>query len=438
MRKSVYFIGLLSLVGAAFLAGSLQGRLRNAPAAGSTAATSAPAVPTVRKVLRYTCPMHPAYKSDSPGKAPCCGMDLEPVYASAEAVTAELSDLPGRSAPIGAETRKVIGVAVEPVERSAGTHTFRLFGRVVPDETRVYRLNAGIDGYIKSVSDVTTGSRVRKNQELATFAAPNGQGVIQTYILNLGAQDRFRKAAAEGTAEGQSVPAADGNVQQRIDQMHNMGISALQMEEIDRARRIPPALKILSPVDGFVLARGVSPGLKFDRGMEWYRIADLRKVWILADVFENEARYLKPGTRAEVSCSDGRSSVPARVAEVLPQFDAATRTMKVRLEADNPGDVLRPEMFVDVEVSVAYAPTISVPLESVLDSGLKKTVFVERSEGVFEPRSVRTGWRFGDRVEIVGGLAAGERIVVSGTFFLDSESRMKTASAAPVGGEKRP
>jgi len=110
-------------------------------------------------------------------------------------------------------------------------------------------------------------------------------------------------------------------------------------------------------------------------------------------------------------------------------MDAASRTLKVRLEADNPGYVLRPDMFVDVELPVALRPALVVPAGALLDSGLRKTVFVERAEGVFEPREVETGWHFGDKVEIVSGLAAGERIVVSGTFLLDSESRMQSAAA---------
>jgi YHS domain-containing protein len=191
----------------------------------------------------------------------------------------------------------------------------------------------------------------------------------------------------------------------------------------------------MAPVDGFVLARNVSPGLKFDRGAEWYRIADLGQVWILADVFENEAQYLHPGVRARVSLPNQSKTFLARVSEVLPQFDAATRTLKVRLEAGNPGYLLRPDMFVDVELPISFPPTIAVPVDAVLDSGPKKTVFVERGEGFFEPREVETGWRFGDRVQIVKGLAAGERIVVAGNFLIGSESRLKEAAAgmyAPV------
>ena len=118
---------------------------------------------------------------------------------------------------------------------------------------------------------------------------------------------------------------------------------------------------------------------------------------------------------------------------VLPQFDPATRTLKVRLEADNPGYVLRPDMFVDVELPVTFPPAIVVPAAAVLDLGMRKTVFVARGDGFFEPRQVETGWRFGNRVEIVKGLDPGERIVVSGNFLIDSESRMELAASGKYG-----
>jgi YHS domain-containing protein len=139
--------------------------------------------------------------------------------------------------------------------------------------------------------------------------------------------------------------------------------------------------------------------------------------------------------RARVSLPNQNKTLAARVSEVLPQFDPATRTLKVRLEADNPGYLLRPDMFVDVELPISFPPTIAVPVDAVLDSGPKKTVFVERGEGFFEPREVETGWRFEDRVQIVKGLATGERIVIAGNFLIGSESRLKEAAAgmyAPV------
>jgi membrane fusion protein, copper/silver efflux system len=134
-----------------------------------------------------------------------------------------------------------------------------------------------------------------------------------------------------------------------------------------------------------------------------------------------------------VTAANLKKTFFGRVAQVAPSFDSASRTLRVRLEADNPGLVLRPDMFVDVELPVALPPAITVAADAIVDSGLKKTVYVAKGDGVFEPRKVETGWRHGDRVEIVKGLMPGERIVVAGTFLIDSESRMKAAAAGIYG-----
>ncbi len=188
-----------------------------------------------------------------------------------------------------------------------------------------------------------------------------------------------------------------------------------------------------SPATGIVVARNIYLGLKFVQGTEFFRIADLRRVWILLDVYENETQYLKPGAKPRVSLASSSTSFEAVVSNVLPLFDPSSRTMKVRLEAENPGYLLRPDMFVDVELPVALEPTLAVPADAILDSGLKKTVFVDRGGGFFEPREIETGRRLGNTVEITKGLSAGERIVVSGTFLIDSESRMELAAAGMTG-----
>jgi Cu(I)/Ag(I) efflux system membrane fusion protein len=431
MKKAAFAILLFLLIAGAFLAGSWYNNQR---------AIAKNSYSGGRKVLYYVDPMHPAYKSDKPGIAPDCGMELVPVYA--DAGPGELAStggsVPAGTVTISPEKQQLMGVRVSQVEKASGTYQLRLFGRVAPDEARVYKLNAGIEGFIQEVSSATTGSQVTKDQLLATFSAPNATMLIQTYILNLGAEERFKKSVAEGTTEGQALPAANANIQQRTQQLQNLGMSFLQMEEIKRTRQVPDSVKILAPSKGFVLARNVSPGQKFDKGTEWYRIADLSRVWILADVFENEAQYLRPGVGARVSLPSQGKSFSARVSEVLPEFDPVTRTLKVRLEAENPGFALRPDMFVDVELPITFPPTIAVPVDAVLDSGLKKTVFVERGEGFFEPRQVETGWRFEDRVQIVKGLAAGERIVVGGNFLIGSESRLKAAAAGMYASVKDP
>jgi membrane fusion protein, copper/silver efflux system len=206
-----------------------------------------------------------------------------------------------------------------------------------------------------------------------------------------------------------------------------------QIEAIGRTRTLTDQIEMASPTSGVVIARNLYPGQRFDRATEFYKIADLSRVWILADVYENERRYLRRGAEAKVRSSNYGMTFSAKVSDVPPIFDPAARTLKVRLEAENPGQILRPDMFVDLEVPVELPPGIAVPMDAMLDSGLKKIVYVDTGNGVFHAREVEAGWRHDGQVEIVKGLIPGERIVTSGTFLLDSESRMKAAGAAIYG-----
>jgi len=174
-----------------------------------------------------------------------------------------------------------------------------------------------------------------------------------------------------------------------------------------------------------VLKRAVTSGFRFDRGFEFYRIADLDHVWILADVSRDQLPFIRRGASARITTADERHALSATVSPSEPTFDEAALTLKVRLDVANPRRTLKPGMFVDVEFPFDLPPTLVVPADAIVDSGLRKTVFVDRGNGSFEPRRVETGWRNGDDVEVTKGLTAGERIVISGTFFVDSESRMK-------------
>jgi YHS domain-containing protein len=212
-----------------------------------------------------------------------------------------------------------------------------------------------------------------------------------------------------------------------------LGVSRTQLEGLAETGKYVTYVELRSPVTGLVLARNVSPLQKVDKGTEVFKVADLGRVWIVADVFPAEAQYIKPGMKARITLPQQNHVFEATVTDVPSVFNAATRTLKVRLEVDNPEYVLRPEMFVDVEFLITFPPAITIPADAVLDSGRRKTVFVAHENGFFEPRSVMTGWRFGDRVEIVEGLMPDEQIVISGNFLIDSESRMKLAAAGLYG-----
>jgi Cu(I)/Ag(I) efflux system membrane fusion protein len=217
-------------------------------------------------------------------------------------------------------------------------------------------------------------------------------------------------------------------IERVADGLRNLGVSNSQIREMAKRREVVHDIRVESPADGVVLKRGVTPGLRFDRGFEFYRIADLNRVWILADVYRDQLPFIRRGASARVTTAEASHALSATVSPSEPTFDEATLTLKVRLEAANPQRALKPGMFVDVEFPFALPPALVVPADAIVDSGLRKTVFVDRGNGSFEPRLIQTGRRSGDDVEVTKGLAAGERIVISGTFFVDSESRMKAKS----------
>ncbi len=327
---------------------------------------------------------------------------------------------------ISAERQQLIGVRTGPTEKTTATRTMRILGRVSVDETRVYRLIAAVDGWIQEVPPVATGSLVAKNELLASFYSPEFLSAQQAYIFALGSLARFRADARETPEQ---INLTKLNVTQYEDTLRNLGMGELQIKEISKTRTYTENIRITAPAAGFILSRNISPGQRFDKGYEWYRMADLSRIWILTDTYEREARYLPRGKIVTVNHPALGKTLQARVSETLPQFDAASRTLKVRLEADNPDYLLKPDMFVDVELPITFEAVITVPVDAVLDSGRKKTVFVDRGKGFFEPRKVETGLHLGGRVEVVRGLEPGERIVLSGNFLIDSESKLSMAAS---------
>lgn len=364
-----------------------------------------------RKVLYYQDPMHPAYTSDRPGKAPDCGMALVAVY--------ETPADPGvRVAP---EIQQIAGVRIETVHRSPMTATLRLYGRVAPDETRIYRVNAGLEAYATDISTVTTGSRVEAGEWLATLAAPDARTPVQAYLVALDARDT-------GTQRPMDTPGlTDSGVGQAADRLMTLGMSRAQIEQIKKTRLVPSSIRLTAPASGYVLSRSLTTG-RVAVGEELFRIADLRRVWVFADVPARDAEYIASGAAAEVTLPGRAEILHGTVSRAVPpQADASTQSVRVRLNVDNPAALLRPDVAVDVQLSIVLPAAISVPVDAVIDGGLGRRVFVARGDGTFEPREVETGWRFADRVQIVSGLAPGERVVAAGTFLLDSETRLRRA-----------
>jgi Cu(I)/Ag(I) efflux system membrane fusion protein len=374
----------------------------------------------------YTCPMHPDYHSDHPGTCPICGMALEEDRAQSKTAGDVVARaLPPGAVQVSAEQQQAIGIRVGIARRVAGTQRVRTTGRVVPDENRTYPIVAAVSGWIRKVENVTTGDAVKKDQPLASFFSPDAQLETAQQSYYEGLEMLYRQASTQPQVPPHGSRSALEEIERLADGLRSLGVSNTQLRQLAVRREVEHEFRIESPVDGLVLKRAVASGFRFDRGFELYRIADLNRVWILADVSRDRLPFIRRGGSARITTSAGRHALPAAVSASEPIFDEAALTLKVRLDAANPGLALKPGMFVDVELPLDLPSALVVPADALVDSGLRKTVFVDRGNGYFVPRLVETGWRSGDDVEVTKGLTAGERIVTSGTFFVDSESRMK-------------
>lgn len=408
-----------------------------------------------RKILYWVDPMHPAYKSDRPGIAPDCGMKLEPVYEDAKlpATAAKVlyyrdpqkheyqSPTPGinpetgndlepvyenNGAPgtiaVSTDKQQLIGVKYATVEAASGSEVVRAAGRVAQDETRITRVHPKIEGWIYETHVDFTGQFVKKGDPLLTLYSPEMLASEQEFLIALRARDTMKNAPSREAYENSVVL-----VEASRRRLELWDLSAAQIDEIQRTRKPLRTVTLYSPAAGYVMSRNAFPSQRVTPETELYVLSDLSRVWIMADVFETDSAKIHIGQVAVVSQPYGGLSLPAKVTYIQPQIDPATRTLKVRLEASNGGLRLKPDMFVDVEFRMGTGARMTVPADAVVDTGLRKTVFVDRGNGNLEPRPVRTGDRVGDRIEILTGLKPGERVVASGAFLIDSEAQLKDA-----------
>ena len=363
----------------------------------------------------YYCPMHPHIHSDKPGTCPICNMKLV-LRKQAEAAAAGVQ--------VPTDRRQLIGVETGTAEITTERREIRAQGKVAFDETAITHVHTRVDGWIEDVYVDFTGKWVEKGQRLLTIYSPEMLASQRELLLAAKAQSILAKSTVEGT-------------EQRNNAMFEAARARLRFWELSEDQ-IAQVLKTGEPIRyytlyahhaGLVTERKAFPHQRATPDMELYTIVDLNRVWIVADIFESDAAAIRPGQTARVSLSYlPGMAVNAKVNFIQPQVDPVTRTIKVRLEAANPSQQLKPEMFVAVDFQIPSVPALTVPVDAVLDSGVKKTVFLDKGDGRFEPRTVETGDRRDGRVAIVRGLSAGERIATSGVFLLDSETQLKSAS----------
>jgi RND family efflux transporter MFP subunit len=376
------------------------------------------AVPAAnRKVLYYTDPHDPKYKADKPGLNPETGNDLVPVYED------DPSQMPQGTIRISPDKQHLIGVKYGTVASDTAGQTVRAAGRVLADETRIAKVQTRIEGWIERVFVDFTGKYVQKGQPLLTLYSPEMLATQQEYLLALRSRDVLNNSSVSSLRRD-----SNGLVEAARRRMQLWKLSEAEIKQIEDTGKPITNVTVYSPVSGYVTQKNALSSQRVTPETELYTIVDLSRVWVMADVFEYETGAVTMGQRAVVTTAahPGRR-FPATVSYIQPQINAETRTLQVRLELDNPGLALKPDMFVDVELSTATKSRLLVPVDAVLNTGLRQTVFVDRGNGFLEPRQVQVGRQFANEIEILSGLKGGERIVTAGTFLIDAESQLQSA-----------
>ncbi len=408
---------------------------------------------------QYTCGMHPMIVTDEPGLCPICNMDLTPIKPSASAGTegerkikywvapmdpTYIRDEPGKS-PMGMDlvpvyedeatggslitidpvTIQNMGVRTAPVETRDISRTIRTVGLVEYDEPAQYSINTKVAGWIERLYVNQVGQHVGKGQPLLELYSPDLVTAQEEYLLAL---DNYASLAETPFPE-----IADG-ARRLLDatrrRLQLWDISAGQIKRLEQNRQVRKTMTLHSPYSGIVKSKMMNEGGYVTPGMELFEIADISEVWVMADIYEYELPWVSVGQSAELVLpyADGKEVVSS-VSYIYPFVEPKTRTVKARIEIDNPDFELKPDMYVNVRLATATVKeTLAVPSEAVLYSGEKMTVFVALGNGRFEPRLVKVG-ATGDQgyTEIKQGLFAGEQVVTSAQFMFDSESKLREA-----------
>jgi RND family efflux transporter MFP subunit len=382
--------------------------------------------PGERRILYYRHPMDPSVRSDKPAKDDM-GMDYIPVYAE-EAQSA--SSVPGRTAvTIPPERAQLLGIRSAPVMAGVSGSTLRTVGHVVIDERRREVVHTKYEGYVEKLYVDFTGKPVRRGQPLLAIYSPELVAAQKEYLVARGAQERLGESSVPGVAKGGTELAEAAR--QRL---RSLDVSPDEIAALERTGSTRRTITLRSPVSGLVIQKTAFEGMKVSPSDRLYEIADLSRVWILAEVYEKDLAAVRVGLPARVVLPNqpGRDW-RGMVSFVSPTVKPETRTVEARIDLSNADGLLKPDMFADVYLEGASSSVLTVPESAVIQTGERTLVFVDKGQGHYEPREVSIGERIPAGYRVRGGLVAGERVVVSANFLLDSESSIRSAIARASG-----
>jgi Cu(I)/Ag(I) efflux system membrane fusion protein len=425
MKSAIAVVAGLAVVAAA--AGGYFVGTRHSPGAEGTKAAAAPAgeAKPARKLLYYRNPMGLPDTSPTP-KKDSMGMDYIAVYEGEEPAAA------GSELKIPMDRVQKLGVRTQAAERRALDRVVSASGRVEVNERLLATIAPKFEGYVERLHVNTTGQPVTKGQPLFEAYSPELVSAQREYAIAARGQAALRDASPESRS-GMAQLAESS-----LTRLRNWDVSAEQIEALARTGEAQRSVTFRSPATGIVMEKKAVSGMRFMPGEMLYQIADLSQVWVLADVNEQDIGQVANGRKAQVQINAyPEKRFEGTVTYIYPTLKTETRTVSVRLEMANPGGLLKPGMFAQVQLASGSAQkVVAVPASAVIDSGVRRVVIVQAGEGRFEPREVETGARSEDWIEVRSGVKEGEVVVVAANFLIDAESNLRAALGGMGGGTK--
>lgn len=376
-----------------------------------------------KKILYWYDPMMPNYKSDHPGKSPM-GMDMIPKYAEEEEGKGGIT--------VSSTTQQLIGVQFASVRELPVARKIRTVGRVEVDESKLFTVHTKFEGWIEKLFVERTGDFVRRGTPLFQIYSPQLVSTQEELLLAKRATRTLETSTYSEIRE-----SSFRTLQAARRRLRLFDISEREIRQIESSGKVLKSLTIFAPASGYVFEKMALEGMQVVPGMALYKLADLSTVWILGDLYEEDLPFVKPGQRAVATLNayPGRKWV-GKVSFVYPYLQEKTRTNQVRIQFRNPRGILKPGMYANVEISIPQGVRLVVPETAIVETGERQLVFVKSGKKRFEPREVVAGVSFDGKREVLQGLRAGEEVVTSANFLLDSESRLKEALQSMGSGQK--
>jgi multidrug efflux pump subunit AcrA (membrane-fusion protein) len=376
--------------------------------------------PKSGKVIKYwAAPMDPTYIRNEPGQSPM-GMDLVPVFEESGG-----EKLPASTIRIDPVTVQNMGVRTDTVKRIALKNSIRAIGTVTYDETKISAVNLKFDGWIEQLHVNFVGESVKVGQPLFDIYSPEILTAQEEYLLALSQYKTLRNSPYKLLQEN-----SRRLLEASAKRLEYWDLGSLYRKELETSGVVRKSLTIRSQVSGVVIKKYVIDGHFVKAGMPLYEIADLTNVWVDVEVYEYELPFVREGMNVSMDLSylPGRQFT-GKILFIYPFLNPETRTARLRLSFDNSEGYLKPDMYANVFIESVIDPEgLAVPQEAVIDSGVRKIVFVSKGKGKFEPREVKLGLEAdGSSYQVLDGLSEGEKIVISGQFMFDSESRLREA-----------